>query len=130
MKIEYLPKVNPDHPNDGILRIFDFNSSEACQFRDMLAKLADSSSSETDVNSLPFVTSIASCRLGLKVGSKDKGLISLPNNAFECILTRDTWENVQGLVEPFCDENDAVGYQWLYDLDTDIELLFSPDGDW
>jgi hypothetical protein len=130
MKIEYLTKINPDHPKDSILRIFDFNSSEACEFRNILSRLADGSSSETDMNSLPFVTSVANCRLVLKVGSKNKGLISLPNNAFECILTRDTWEDAQGLVEPFCDTNDAAGYQWLYDLETDIELLFSRDGDW
>ena len=33
------------------------------------------------------------------------------------------------LLEPFS-QNDNLGYQWLYDLDTKIEFLFSPKGTW
>jgi hypothetical protein len=130
MKIEYLTNTNPDHPKDSILRIFDFTSSEACQFRDILSKLADGSISKIDLSDLPFVVPIAGCRLTLKVGSRDKGVIRLSNTAFECILTKLTWENAEGLVEPFCDTREVSGYQWLYNLDTDIELLFSQNGDW
>jgi len=130
MKIEYLTNTNPAHPKDSILRIFDFTSSEACQFRDILSKLADGSIPEINVSELPFVTPIAGCRLTLQVGSRDKGVIRASNSAFECILTKLTWENAEGLVEPFCDAREFSGYQWLYNLDTDIELLFSQNGDW
>ena len=130
MKIEHLTNTNPAHPKDSILRIFDFTSSEACQFRDILSKLADGSISEFDLSGLPFVTSIGGCRLTLKVGSRDKGVIRFSDTAFECILTKLTWENAEAFVEPFCDTKDFSGYQWLYNLDTDIELLFSQGGDW
>jgi hypothetical protein len=130
MKIEYLTNTNPAHPKDSILRIFDFTSSEACQFRDILSKLADGLCTEIVLNSFPFVTSVADCRLVLKVGQKDKGVISLSANNFECILTRDAWEDAQAFVEPFCDTRDVSGYQWLYNLNTHIELLFSKNGDW
>ena len=130
MKIEHLTNTNPAHPKDSILRIFDFTSSEACQFRDILSKLADGSCTEILLNSFTFVTSVADCSLVLKVGPKDKGVISLSTNEFECILKRDTWDDAQAFVEPFCDTKDVSGYQWLYNLDTDIELLFSKDGDW
>jgi hypothetical protein len=86
-------------------------------------------SGSTALSDLPFVTSVGGCRLILKVGSKDEGTIHVSNAVFECILTRATWENAEGLVEPFCEGN-LSGYQWLYDLDTDIEFLFSPSGDW
>ena len=129
MKIEHLTNTNPVHPKDSILRIFDFDSHEAYQFRDVLAKLANGAISETDLSDLQFVTSIDGRRLILKVGARDKGVIQVSGTVFECILTRHTWENAEGLVEPFCEGN-LSGYQWLYDLDTDIQFLFSPSGDW
>ena len=129
MKIDYLTNTNPTHPKESILRIFDFDSTQACQFRDILATLASGSASGIDISDLPFVTSVAGCRLILKVGARDRGLVHVSSTIFECVLTRLTWDNAEGLVEPFCEGN-VLGYQWLYDLDTDIELLFSPRGDW
>ena len=129
MKIEHLTNTNSVHSKDSILRIFDFDSPEACHFRDVLSKLASGGISEIDLSDLPFVTSIDGCRLILKVGTRDKGVIHFSSTIFECILTRLTWDNAEGLVEPFCGGN-LSGYQWLYDLNTDIQFLFSPSGDW
>lgn len=129
MKIEHLTNTNPAHPTDSILRVFDFDASEACQFGEIMAKLARGSISQIDLCGLPFVTSIGGCRLGLKVDSTDKGIIRVSDTVFECILTRTGWENAKGLVEPFCEGN-LSGYQWLYRLNTDIDVLFSPSGEW
>jgi hypothetical protein len=129
LKIEHLTNTDPVQPKDSILRIFDFDSSEACQFRGVLSKLASGAISEINLSDLPFVTSIGGCRLILKAGTRDKGVIHVSTTIFECTLTRLTWDNAEGLVEPFCGEN-LSGYQWLYNMDTDIQLLFSPNGDW
>lgn len=129
MKVEHLTNTNPDHPKDSILRVFDFDSSEACKFRDILSKLANGSISEINLSNIPFIMPIGDCCLILKVGSKDKGIINISNNVFECILTKTTWDNAEGLVELFC-EGKLTGHQWLYNLTTDIEFLFSPDGGW
>jgi hypothetical protein len=129
MRIEYLTNTNPTHPKESILRIFDFDSIQACQFKDLLSKLASGSASEIDISDLPFVTPVDGCHLVLKVGRRDRGLVRVSSTIFECILTRLTWDNAEGLVEPFCEAN-LSGYQWLYDMDTDIQLLFSPRGDW
>jgi hypothetical protein len=95
MKIEYLSNTDPAHSKRSILRIFDFDTSEACQFRGMLSQLSDGSTTRIDLTDISFVKSVADCQL----------------------------------VEPFC-EGDSSGYQWLYDLYWDIELLFSPTGYW
>jgi len=129
MKIEHLTSTNPANPKESIFRIFDFDSSEACQFRDMLSQLANGSVSAIDLSGHPFVTSIDGCRLILKTGTRDKGVIRISSTIFECTLTSITWENAEGLVEPFCG-GDLSGYQWLYDLGTNIQFLFSPTGDW
>lgn len=129
MKIEHLTSTNPANPKESILRIFDFNPSEACQFKDKLSQLANGSVSAIDLSAHPFMTSIDGCHLILKADTRDKGVIRTSGSIFECILTRSTWGNAEGLVQPFCGR-DISGYQWLYDLDTDIRLLFSPRGDW
>jgi hypothetical protein len=33
------------------------------------------------------------------------------------------------LLDPFCNK-ETKGYQWLYDIDSDIDFLFSPAGTW
>jgi len=129
MKVEYLANINSAHPKESILRVFDFDSTQACKFRDILSKLATGPTSEMDISDLPFVTSIDGCRLILKAGIRDRGLSQVSSTDFECTLTKLTWENAEGLVEPFC-QGDLSGYQWLYDLDNDIKFLFSPSGDW
>ena len=129
MKIEHLTNTNSAHPKDSILRIFDFDLSEACRFRDMLSRLADGSATTIDLDRISFVEAIADCHLVLKVGTKSKGVIILSKSTFECILTRDAWEDAKDLIEPFCEGN-LSGYQWLYNLNTNVELLFSPSGDW
>jgi hypothetical protein len=129
MKIEHLPNTDPEHPMDSILRVFDFDSSEACHFRNFLSGLANGSISEINLSGLPFVSAVGGCNLVLKVGTMDKGMIRISSGVFECILTRDTWQNAERLVEPFCTRN-LRGFQWLYNLNTDIQFLFSPNGKW
>jgi hypothetical protein len=129
MKIEHLPNTDPEHPKDSIIRAFDFDSSEACHFRNILSSLANGSISEINLSGLPFVSAVGGCNLVLKVGTTDKGTIQVSNDVFECTLTSDTWQNAEGLVEPFCKGN-LKGYQWLYNLNTDIQFLFSPNGKW
>jgi len=129
MKIDHLTNVNRDYPKDSIIRIFDFDPSEACLFKDILSKLAHGLVLDSDLSNLPFVSPIDGCRLILKLGKIDVGAVQSAATFFECILTQTSWSNAEELVGPFCEGN-LAGYQWLYDLDTDIELLFSPNGEW
>lgn len=116
-------------PTSSMIRAFDFDSLEACRFRDTLSGLSSGAISEIDLTGLPFVTPIGGCRLILKVGKGDMGTIQFSKTVFECVLTKVSWETAEGLVEPFCDGN-LSGYQWLYNLNTNIEFLFSPSGEW
>ena len=129
MKIEHLTNTDSDHPKSNMIRAFDFDSWEACRFRDILSGLANGAISEIDLTGLPFVTTIGGCRLILKVGKGDMGTIQLSKTVFECVLTKVSWETAEDRVAPFCD-GDLSGYQWLYKLNTNIEFLFSPSGEW
>lgn len=129
MNIEHITNTNPANSNDSILRLCDFDASEACQFRDILAGLANGSVSRVELKSFSFVHVSADCDLILTVGQKNKGVVILSDNVFECVLTKEKWKDAECLVQPFCEGN-MTGYQWLYDLNTDVELLFSPSGRW
>ena len=79
---------------------------------------------------MPFIVPVKACSLVLKTGDKNRGVIQVSIKSFECILKKEVWENAHNLIEPFCDSINSNVYQWLYDMDTDIELLFSPTGKW
>jgi len=130
MKIEYLSNTDLAHPNDSILRIFDFDTEEASKFRDIVSKLAHGKTSKFDLNNMPFIFPVKDCRLVLKKGTKNRGVIQVSQKSFDCILKKEAWKNAYDLIGPFCDSSNSNGHQWLYDLGTDIELLFSPTGKW
>jgi hypothetical protein len=98
-------------------------------FRKILSSLGNGSISEINLSDLPFLSSVSGCNVVLKVGTTDKGTIRVSSGVFKCILTKDTWQRAEVLVEPFCTGN-FKGYQWLYNLNTDIQFLFSPSGKW
>ncbi len=129
MKIEYLPEAHSVHPKDSILRVYDFDTQQACQFRDILSKLSNDLISEFNLSDLPFVTSVDGCHLLLKVARRDEGILQMTDTDFECKLTKMGWENAVELIECFC-AGHPTGYQWLYNEYTDIQFLFSADGDW
>ena len=66
-------------------------------------------------------------RLHLRVGRRNEGLRWTPQ-AFELVLTPLEWSQVEGLLEPFCEE-ETHGHQWL-DQHGEIALLLSHDGSW
>ncbi|MCP4722311.1 MAG: hypothetical protein GY860_22855, partial [Desulfobacteraceae bacterium] len=102
----------------------------ATKLLDIFTALSNGQMSEIELSSLSFVCPIADVSLLLKVGMKDKGISQISEQSFECILSITGWENARYLTEPFCDSNHLHGYQWLYDLNADMDLLLSTDGKW
>jgi hypothetical protein len=118
MKLEYLKNTSSENPKQCILRLYDFDAEQASQFRDILVNLANGSIAEFDLSDLPFVIGIDGCKLILKAGSYDYGILPRSYNEFVCILTKVDWESAAGLIGGFCSGNTS-GYQWLLNLYTD-----------
>jgi hypothetical protein len=95
----------------------------------MLASLASGGVEAVAVHDLPFVEAVDGSGLTLRSNSWDQSLIrgGAPG-IFECGFTRETWDNVAGLVEPFV--RDASGFQWLAGAPGEASLLLSVDGRW
>ena len=58
--------------------------------------------------------------------SRDQAVVRVGPSNFECGFTARTWDNVAGLVEPFC--KDLKGYQWLVRSPGDADVLMSASG--
>jgi hypothetical protein len=126
MKIEYLPDASADCP---LVRFYNFVPSEVAELRAICRKLYDGSLDEYSIDSIPGLETVGGCRITLKAGSRDRGLVpTSPPAMFEWILTRGTWDNVDGLLEPF-EIPGVKGFQWL-DSSTETSVLISRDGIW
>lgn len=126
MKIEYLASGSPDCP---LVRIHSFGTSEISALRAICRKLHEGSLDEYSLGSLPDLESIGGCQITLKAESRDRGLVLIaPPASFEWILSRETWDNIEGLLEPF-EQSDAAGHQWL-NASGGFSALISRDGMW
>lgn len=127
MKLEHLAGRSFYCP---LLRLSDFDAAQAAGLRAIFASLADGSRVSVDFHNLPWVEAMGGCRLVLRAGTRDAGVVPGGEcNGFECVLTRGTWDNVEGLTEPFC-TNPSGGFQWLVAVAGGVRLLLSSDGTW
>jgi hypothetical protein len=125
MKIDYVEHSDPAHPEDSILRIYDFDATEATELKDLFRKLADGRIKEIELTSLPFIYPIEGIKLILRSGQQDDGISQISQNAFLCVLSPSGWIGAMNLTHP-----NMIGFNWLYDLETDIDFLLSKNGGW
>lgn len=124
MKLEYLSEGSADCP---LIRIYDFNTSEARELHDVLIDLAKGKMIQVVLQDLPFIVSVQGCSLTLSANETNIGISLSSDLDFECQLTNESWMVVADLAAPFL--NDTNGYQWL-DETGKISLLLSPSGRW
>ncbi|MDN3657474.1 hypothetical protein QWZ08_17610 [Ferruginibacter paludis] len=133
MKIEFLDDISnggqfPHADPDQLVRLYDFDNLQAQELRHMIQNIIIERKKDLDLTTLEFIQPI-NCNLTLQISDADKGIATSDNKKFVCNLTIEKYKEMVFLMEPFCDK-ETNGYQWLYDLDTPIEFLFSPGGSW
>lgn len=126
MKLEYLKTGSPDCP---LIRLYDFSVGQASKLAAALSELVMGTRDEVAVHELEGVEVIANCQLTLRVGRWDQAVLQTgPPATFTCTLTAGRWEDVLGLMEPFC--QGAGGHQWLIGSPGEAALVLSADGEW
>jgi hypothetical protein len=133
MKIEFLDDISdggrfPHADPNQLVRLYDFDNVQAQLLRQTIQIEIIESKKVIDLATLDFIQAI-NCSLILQISDTDKGITTTNDNNFVCNLTIEKYKEMVFLIEPFC-ENETNGYQWLYDLDTPIDFLFSPGGSW
>ena len=127
MRLEYLRDGSSDCP---LIRLYDFDARAVIVLRDLVVELAEGSRRELAVHDLPDVDALGGCQLVLEVGTRNRGVIPERSpTSFRCVLTDASWENVAGLMGPFCEPGASGGFQWLSD-EGKVSLLLSGDGHW
>jgi len=133
MKLEFLDDISDggrfqDIVSDRLVRLYDFDAIQATKLKDNIIEHILKANKALDLSSLDFIEPI-NCSLTFIISDKDEGLKSHEKNNFVCALTPSSYQEMTLLIEPFC-EREIDGYQWLYDIDSPIDLLFSPGGTW
>ena len=125
MKLEYLSDGSPECP---LIRLYEFNRSEAQQLRQLVKSLVTGDRKDVSLQNEMWVEPVDRCCLKLRVGIRNEGVRQAQPLRFECVLSPEGWNNVEGLLEPFS-EPDGAGFQWLT-TDGSVALLISQNGQW
>ena len=130
MKIEYLADGSPECP---LPRIFGADPSGAVYLTEAFGQLADGLTEMIAVHELPGIEPIGECRFIARVGDEDRGLqASRAPGLYDMVLTPPGWDQVTGLVEPFCEPaHGDTHFQWLSESG-EVKLLIttSETGEW
>lgn len=133
MKLEFLDDLtdsgkHEDVVSERLIRLYDFDKHQALRLKEIIERELLEGQKEVRLSSLNFIESL-NCSLTLKISNIDRGIARAEDMDFECYLTTAAYKEMVYLMEPFC-IRDASGYQWLYEVNCPIDLLFSPGGTW
>jgi hypothetical protein len=133
MKLEFLDNINDDRKftdvvKDQIIRLYDFDKFQADKFRQRIQETIIEKGETIDLSTMDFIETI-NCNLTLSLANIDSGITTCDMTNFACDMTIRGYKRMVKLLEPFCIE-ESMDYQWLYDIETPIEFLFSPKGTW
>jgi hypothetical protein len=120
--------IFPDSPECPLVRLFNFSSAEVTRLQSVIAELATNRVDRVPVHEMPGTFSIDGFELVLILLDWDQGLVCVGPSLFRCGYTAGTWDNVDGLIDPFL--SGSSGYQWLAGGPGEPGLLLSVSGEW
>ena len=126
MQLDYIDNINAY--GDNIVRLYDFDSKEAGKFRQLVQQTLVVNKVPLDLSTIDFIEA-RNCSLTLRISEEDEGISSTDDQSFFCDLTIEGYQQMISLLEQFCNK-ETKGYQFLYDIDSQIDFLFSPAGTW
>jgi len=126
MTLDFIDPINAY--GDNVVRLYSFDKAEALLFRDAVLQTVLRDKQELHLSTLEFID-LRNCRLVLRLSEEDQGIISSNKIDFYCELSLAGYERMLLLIEPFC-HRETKAHQWLYDVDSLTDLLFSPAGTW
>jgi hypothetical protein len=126
MNLDYIDKINGY--GDNVVRLYNFDFTQAIQFLDIFKETVITGKKPLDFSKISFIQS-RNCNLILRICDEDLGVTTEDDKNFFCDMTIDGYEKMIPLIVPFC-KKESKGYQYLYDVDSLTDLLFSPYGTW
>lgn len=124
MEVDFIDNIN--EYGENVVRLFNFDKSEAIKFRDLIKDTIIEKKQKLVLSQVDFIK-IHNCNLILGLFKTDEGIFSVDHKTFYCALTLEGYHNMLNLIQPFC-EKESKGYQYLYDIDNPTDFLFAPAG--
>jgi hypothetical protein len=133
MKLEFLDDITDTNQNKDVffkqlIRLYHFNANEALRLSELINTTIIEKESSLDLGNVDFIEAI-NCSLQLKLSNSSFGIKAIDTFNFNCYLTKEDFLIMIERIKQFS-KVELNEYQWLYDIDTPIELLFSPNGTW
>ncbi|MFT4576023.1 MAG: hypothetical protein ACI9SI_000940 [Polaribacter sp.] len=126
MELDYIENVNG--LDENVVRLYNFDMAEAIKFRALIKDVIIDKKKRLDLSEVDFITP-RNCNLLFGLFNSDEGILTKDNETFFCVLTMESYVNMITLLEPFC-KKESRGFQYLYDVDSPTDLLFSPTASW
>lgn len=126
MYLDFIDEIN--EYGDNIVRLYDFDSAEARKFKQIVHQTLVLDKKSLDLSDLNFIEA-RNCKLTLRIADEDEGITTSDKNQFFCDMTIVGYECMIAVLEQFCNK-ETKGYQFLYDIDSHTDFLFSPAGTW
>jgi hypothetical protein len=126
MRLDYIE--NTDEYGDDMVRLYDFKREESVKFHRLVQDFLDSGENQINIIEVDFIEP-RNCTLMFCITDEDEGIVTNDGINFYCNLTRKGYLKMVSLLEPFC-KRETIGYQYLYDVDSPTDFLFSPAGSW
>jgi len=124
MMLDYIDNINIY--GDNIIRLYDFDKVQANKFRQTLKETIIVQNKQLDLASTDFIEG-RNCNLILRIAEEDTGITTTDEINFFCDLTLSGYEHMITLLKPFC-LKETKGHQYLYDIDSLTDFLFTPSG--
>ncbi len=124
MRLDYIEDT--DEYGDDMVRLYDFKREESIKFRQFVQDFLDSEVDQINLAEVDFIEP-RNCTLILCISDEDEGIVTNDGVIFYCNLTRSGYLKMILLLDPFC-KRETSGYQYLYDIDSPTDFLFSPAG--
>jgi len=120
MRVEYLHEGSPNCP---LLRFYGNNLLDFSTLGRCFKELGSGTLQHVGIHDLPGFEAIGRCTLTARVGQKNKGVSQVgPGQDFEWVLTREGWETVGELTEPFLELRKVHMHQWFAGKDAKFGL--------
>lgn len=129
MRIEHFEPGDQDRP---VILIYGNEPRVVKALLSAVRTLSQGSQLRVAVHELPGFESVDGCELFFFASNSDRGVqfIASPRS-FECSIRPLWWENVVGLLEPFCSPHASHCHQYLdYGWHSDFQLIISTDRSW
>jgi len=126
MKLEFLAEGSKECP---LIRLYSFDQSAVLRLMNLISALAAGTTTSASLHEQPWIEPVGGCELKLCLSGHDKGVVQIGPSTFECVLRNEGWDDIAGLLKPFCESHRADVYQWLNERGQ-ISLLISANGAW